>query len=343
VILTGGLVALRTEPGRLVVRDPATGAERWHYARAGSASGGLAATEDGRTLLADFAVRDRDFVVALDSASGTVRWQRWQPAGTATFVLPTAVLTTIPDGVAAFGHQATAYDPATGRRLWSAGLGQWCHQVSGLAGAAGATVVLTPCRTDDRVAANSELGIRATGSRGQLLWQATIAHGVPVEPSSILLANQDAVAVHGPTGADVFDPATGRPILHTADEQPLAAGGAHLVLAAHGRIVVRDGNTGALTQPQPAASLVPQGGEVRAADIRDGSAYVLVEQQDNRSMTLADIDLTSGATVGTWRLPAAFSTRYATWPVSVKAGDGEVIVSGLATGANSAGVAVRVP
>lgn len=334
--LADGWVALRTRPGKIVVRDLVTGTEQWHYARSGVAMGGMVASEDGRTLLVDFAARHRDLVVAFDSATGEVRWQRWQPETTSTFLLPTAVLTLYPDHVVAYGHQATADDPATGGQLWSQSLGQWCHQPAALAGVASTTVVLTPCHTDGRQASTSELGVRAIGRDGRIRWQHNVSRGLPVEETSVVLADPRVVAVRAPGDFAVYDPASGNLLFRTPD-RPLASDSGHLLSSTnHGQVSIRDLTTGA-------TRTVPVRGPVLAGDMHDGHAYVVVDTNDEGPLQLDGIDLATGAIDGMWSLPQRFTTLYHLASVKVSAGDGMVIVAGLTFGIESDLVAVRVP
>lgn len=341
-MLAGGLVALRTAPGEVVVRDAGTGAERWHYARGGTAEGGLAASDDGRTVLADFVVRDRDFVVALDSATGNVRWQRWQPAGTQTILLPTAALTLFPDNVHAYGESAEADDPATGARLWSSNLGQWCQGPQAMTGVAGLTIVLTPCGGDG----TGTSGVRAIGSTGRVRWTGPAQKGGEDAPSSFLQSNASALVVYGPTNVELLNPATGR-VPWALKGSLVAAGGGRALLVegetpGAGHLVVRDLATGVLADIQPTAAALPPDSSVAAADIRGDQAYLLVKKGPD-GMSVTDVDLRSGRLVGSWPVPGAGKTILTeSGTTTLHAGNGTVLIT-MQSYPNAESVAIRVP
>jgi outer membrane protein assembly factor BamB len=328
-------VAVRTGQDRVTVRDPGTGAELWHYQRSGTGQGRMAATENGRALLVGFVVRDRDLVVALDSATGAVRWERWQPSGSTTFLLSSGVLTVFPDDRHPYGEQARLDDPGTGRPLWSADLGQWCHAPSAVGGAGAVTVTLTPCPDDTSRPGAGLLGARATGPQGAVTWQVTVAKDQGAAEPAIAFSDDRAVGVHAGDGFDVLDPASGTSLLRTPD-RPVAESGGDLVLAAGDRVVVRDLADGTTRTAQV-------DGPVLAAGAADGHAYVVTDTPDGGELGLEELDLATGRVTGTWQLPQRFTTLYRFSPIDVTVERGAVLVSGLSYDIESDTVAVRVP
>lgn len=229
VVLADGLVAVVDGPGAtIVVRDVATGTQRWQYTRRDAALMSATASRDGQTLVAtyDAGVGAVHAVsVGFDASTGVVRWQSWSPYDSVhvfsrVVTLPDAIVTVLPGD----RGSASAIDPMTGRTLWSVhGLwsetsDQGCASIdAGVAADADLTVLMVHCGTEARDG-SPRLEMRAVDRSGRTRWAVTDPISTPADGAamfefdSLLAVDANAVVVyHGDTRRVlVLDPTTGR-------------------------------------------------------------------------------------------------------------------------------------
>jgi len=200
------------------------------------------------------------FVVALDKKTGKERWRTPRAKGT-SWVTPLLVKAGAAQELVIGGPRTTAYDPATGKELWS----------EGDAGRGGA--IASPVALD-------ELVVFASGGRGGGEARALVAHGAPKEgePAEAALWKSKVDGPHVPS--------------------PLAFDGkVYLLKQDSGMLSVLDPATGKLEYgPERLkgvadvyASLVAAGGHIYVAG-RDGTVEVLSAFPKIESLAVNKLD-----------------------------------------------------
>lgn len=114
-VVAAGAGVVVASGDRVVALDGATGAERWHYRRAGARIYGLRASPDGGTVVAEFAAGGEELsraeLFVFDADTGELRWTR--PSG-AFVVLDHVLVEHPPDEPVLVG-----VDLRSGKEMWT--------------------------------------------------------------------------------------------------------------------------------------------------------------------------------------------------------------------------------
>lgn len=130
---------------------------------------------------------DIQFVVALDRRTGKVRWRRSRDDGFQAYSTP--LVLRLPDGdqvVSPEAHRAVAYEPRTGKEIWSVRYGQRFSNVPRPVYGRGLVFLCTGFQEP------SLLAVRVDGRRDvtktHVVWSLT--RGVPLTPSPLLVGDE---------------------------------------------------------------------------------------------------------------------------------------------------------
>lgn len=209
VVVTGGTAYLAAG-NDVIAYDAATGAQLWQAALPGDAVGTPAVQGDlvvvaaNKTYVHGHHVRYTGYVVALDSATGSLAWTHILPASPAGAVTASRTHVYVPVGFPGNGslNVVVALKLDTGARLWT----------SATLPAAGCSLS-TPSVSGGLVVVGSggeyETALHAT--TGTVAWQDTIASdGCEIGPFDWVPAISGGVVYTGSaTGVDALDLATG--------------------------------------------------------------------------------------------------------------------------------------
>jgi outer membrane protein assembly factor BamB len=160
------------QPDGVRVLDALTGAGRWHYRRDGAVAAELAVSADRRTTLVLFRRDAGRLGVALDTATGQVRWRRAYPGlGPARLLASGDVLLAVPAGGA---PTITALDVGTGalRWTWRAADQPGCA-VSAVAAGGGTVAVAQRCGERDAVQ-----GLSTVDGKARWTWRPEYGPGL---------------------------------------------------------------------------------------------------------------------------------------------------------------------
>ena len=152
---------------------------------------------------------DAAFLVALDKATGKVRWKTWkrQPWDQA-YSTPLAIRVGESDQIVSVGaHHTGAYDPQTGKEIWRVGYPDGFSNVPRPVYGAGLVFITTGFQQP------SLLAVRPDGkgdvTRSHVAWR--FSRGVPLTPSPLLIGNE-LYLVNDAGIAICLDARTGSPI-----------------------------------------------------------------------------------------------------------------------------------
>lgn len=307
--------------------DPRSGATHWHWRDDSYLRLGSALTDEGATvvLALDYAgsATDRDLVVALDTATGEVRWQRydrelveamgratWSPPVGDWFVVPEQLQPAGTGGAGTIGLVAVGGD---GERRWQVAEEADCNFLGVTAEVAGALVVSQQCVRPSGDEVTTVASCQVTGhdpQSGQPRWSypgpdETVAD-CDVRPTRDLLI---IASTQGETRTAVgLDPASGdtRWTLTADDDEDLAGletprqvgdlvlgtrliGGVDLAQA---ELIVRGLADGQIQQRIP----LPEGQPITIAAAGGDHAAVAMYRAASAELVMVDVDLASATT-----------------------------------------------
>jgi outer membrane protein assembly factor BamB len=339
---TGGLVVEERRGVRVV--DPRDGTGRWHWRDSAYQRTASVVTDRGGTIVLalgyDGGQAGRDRVVALDTATGEVRWDRYDaelveamglvavaPAEGDWFVVPE-------QGVAPQGQPAPVTLRAVGSdggTRWRAGEDQGCSLTAVSADANTVVVTGQECTGQEGEEATGG-GCRVTGldpATGDPAWSWPPADREPVagcqpspRPGLVFVSYQAGsesatVALDPDTGAEVWS-ATGDAAAGL--NNPVVAGDTVLGVrraddGAGGLLVLRDAADGEVRDEVG----LPAGQPVGIMPLREGSAVISHYRPDSAEVVLLEVDVATG-TVSSETVVAAAPDGAAFQRVSVAVG-----------------------
>jgi outer membrane protein assembly factor BamB len=286
-VVAAGAGVVVASGDRVVALDGSTGAERWHYRRAGTRIFGLTASPDGRTVVADIDAggeeRSSGELFAFDANTGEVRWSRpseWGAAATDHVLV-----------VARLDSSLVGVDLGSGEELWDWAPPAGCEDNG--AGHRSPDAVLVPVVCRDRAGAESATLIGIDDRTGTERWRYTapgVTGSYALSDAELTTAPDGRAAMYRPRDPDtdpvLLDAATGA-VLYRANYHAEIVGPDEdsLVLrrevpGADAKLVLRDLSTGA---EHPLASTCP----VLRQPVQPGST-------DEGSMLVRSV-LTSGS------------------------------------------------
>ncbi|MGH3682013.1 MAG: hypothetical protein ACRDT2_17395, partial [Natronosporangium sp.] len=361
---TGGLVVEEQQGVRVV--DPRDGTARWHWRDEAYQRVASVVTDHGDTLVlamqyeGDAAGRDR--VVALDTATGQVRWDRFDdqlaadmglvavaPADGDWFVVPEQGPAASPEQPAApLGLRAIGSD---GEGRWRSGESEGCSLTSVNADAGAAVVVGQEC-AGDGTETGGAAGCRVTGldpATGNESWSWPAGAPAGAEDSDEPVASCQTTPrpglvfvtyqVGSESAAAALDPATGVEVWTLAGDvvtgltNPVVVGDAVLGVqpsedGSGSVLVIRDAADGAVREELA----LPTGQPIEIVPGRDGFAAISHYRPESAEVVLLEVDIAAAAVtaetvVATGPPDAAFQR------VSVAVGPGTLAIDALlATG-----------
>jgi hypothetical protein len=294
---------------RMVALDGSTGAERWHYRRAGASIVDLTASPSGRTVLADFAAGGAGFssseLFAFDADTGELRWNR-EVDGVAT------------EHVLAEGTDdggLVAVDLISGEEVWTWTPPSNCE--SSLPAAERSTVtVLVPLTCRDRAGHRLPTVIGVEDRTGTEEWRYT---GPPETEEDALvgeltttpdghaawyraLASTEPVLLEPNTGAVLYPSSDGTDIVGSDGRYSVVLRRFDPVDPKGDRLVLRDLITGAehplpstcpVLGPEDSDEAVLQTVVTQGSDREPGSVLMLCFDGREEFTTRADVDVYS--------------------------------------------------
>jgi outer membrane protein assembly factor BamB len=221
----------------------------------------------GDLLIANCDGADAAFVVALDKATGKVKWKtmRREPWSQA-YTTPLVVRVGDRDQLVSVGaHHAAAYDPANGRELWHVSYGDGFSNVPRPVAGHGLIYVTTGFHQP------SLLAVRPDGkgsvTRTHVAW--TLTRGVPFTPSPLLVGDH-LYMVNDAGIASCVDARTGAVLW----QQRLEGGFSASPIYADGRIYFQS-EAGVTTVIRPGARYEPL-----ASNVLDGATLASMAASD---------------------------------------------------------------
>jgi outer membrane protein assembly factor BamB len=226
----------------------------------------------GDLLIVNCDGADAAFVVAMDKASGRVRWKTWRrEPWSQAYSTPLVVRVGDRDQLVSVGaHHAAAYDPATGRELWHVSYGDGFSNVPRPVAGLGLVYITTGFQQP------SLLAVRPDGkgsvTRTHVAW--TLARGVPHTPSP-LLVGEHLYLVNDGGIASCVDARTGGIVW----QQRLEGGYSASPIYADGRIYFQsESGVTTVIRPgpryEPLASNVLEGATLASIAAADGSLFI---------------------------------------------------------------------
>jgi outer membrane protein assembly factor BamB len=214
---------------------------------------------------------DVQFVAALDKRTGKLRWQRARGDGFQAYSTP--LVLRLPDGdqvVSTGAHRAVAYEPRTGKEIWSVRYGRGFSNVPRPVHGHGLVFLCTGFQEP------SLLAVRVDGRRDvtktHVAW--SLARGVPLTPSPLLVGDELYLVNDGGI-ATCLDAKSGKEHWrarlggnHSAS--PIYADGRIYFLSEEGdSVVIRPGNTF-----QPLAKNHLDGPTLASMGVAGGSIFI---------------------------------------------------------------------
>lgn len=129
---------------------------------------------------------DTQYVVALEKATGKIRWQKKRPSGNMAFATPLIIEAAGKTQlVSPSAHRTISYDPATGRELWSVEYGDGFSNVPRPVFAHGFVYLCTGFYKPELLAVKPDGEGNVTASH--VAWRAS--RGVPLTPSPVVVGS----------------------------------------------------------------------------------------------------------------------------------------------------------
>lgn len=359
----GGLVVEELRGARGV--DPRDGSVRWHWRDDAYTRVASVTTDQGRTVVlglqydGDRAGRDR--VVALDSATGEIQWERFDDelvtamATTAVapeegdwFVVP--VVEEAPENPQDPSYELHAIGPG-GERLWVATEDESCRFMAVNADSPGVVVSAQQCF--DETQTSLSCFVRGSGPEdGATRWTWPVEPAAdPAQAVSECQATPTERVVlvsylqEGERRAVAIDPATGEEVWSPGDEgvvglnSPVLVGDALLGIeqpaegtAGPGTLVIRDAATGEVREELE----LPEGQPIGTVAISDTVAGISHYLPDTAEVQLLQVDVPA-ATIGAPLLVGAAPEGASLRQVTVTVGPEALTVDLLSATADPAG------
>jgi outer membrane protein assembly factor BamB len=153
---------------------------------------------------------DEQYVVALDKGTGAVRWKKPRPKPAyMAYSTPLVIRTASGDQlISVGGHQAVAYNPATGEELWLVEYGEGFSNVPRPVMVNGLVLICTGFYQPELLAVRPDG--RGNVTKTHVVWR--VGRGVPLTPSPVVAGeevymvsdNGIVTAVEGGTGRIVY-------------------------------------------------------------------------------------------------------------------------------------------
>jgi outer membrane protein assembly factor BamB len=357
-----GSATIRATPGGLVVEeqrgvrvvDPRDGTDRWHWRDSAYQRVASVVTDGGATLVLALQYNGdqpgRDRVVALDTATGEVRWDRFDPGLVAAMGLVAVAPAegdwfVVPEQGPVVAGQPPAQPTlravdSDGQTRWRTGGDEGCNLTAVNADANVVVVIGQDCTDPDGVGGCQVAGLDPV--TGTPVWSWPPEGAEPVagcqptpRPELVFVSYQDgaeagAVALDPDTGAEVWS-LTGAEV--TGLTSPVVAGDVVLGTrapddAGGSLLVVRNAANGELRSQ----IRLPDGQPIGVTPTRAGFAAITHYRVDSAELVLLEVDVAAG-TVATETVVAASPEGAAFQRVTLAAGPETLAMEALlATG-----------